>query len=52
MEVKEKIVQEKGFDHTLKLLEEGYPFIKNRMDLYKCNMFETHIMGKKAICQE
>ncbi len=50
MEVKERIVQEKGFDHTLNLLEEGYPFIKNRMDLYKCNIFETHIMGKKAIC--
>nr|WP_314460203.1 cytochrome P450 [uncultured Clostridium sp.] len=50
MEVKERIVQDKGVDHTLKLLDEGYPFIKNRMDLYKCNMFETHIMGKKTIC--
>ncbi|MFV0243174.1 MAG: cytochrome P450, partial [Lacrimispora sphenoides] len=50
MEVKERIVQDKGLDHTLKLLEEGYLFIKNRMDLYKCNIFETHIMGEKAIC--
>lgn len=50
MEVKEKIVQDKGLDHTLKLMEEGYLFIKTRMDLYKCNMFETHIMGEKAIC--
>ncbi len=44
MEVKERIVQDKGLDHTLKLLEEGYLFIKNRMDLYKCNIFETHII--------
>ena len=50
MEVKERIGYDKGLDHTLKLLEEGYPFIKNRMDLYKCNMFETHIMGEKVVC--
>ena len=50
MEVKERIVQDKGLDHTLKLLEEGYLFIKNRTDRYHCNMFETHIMGEKAIC--
>lgn len=50
MEVKERIVQDKGLDHTLKLLDEGYLFIKNRTDLYQCNMFETHIMGEKVIC--
>lgn len=50
MEVKEKIVHDKGFDHTLGLMGEGYLFIKNRMDFYKCNIFETHIMGEKAIC--
>ena len=50
MEVKERIVQDKGVDHTLKLLEEGYLFIKNRTDRYHCNKFETHIMGEKAIC--
>lgn len=50
MEVKERIVQEKGLDHTLNILEEGYLFIKNRMDRYQCDMFETHIMGEKAIC--
>lgn len=50
MEVKERIVQDKGLDHTLNILEEGYLFIKNRTDRYHCNMFETHIMGEKAIC--
>ncbi|WP_077610242.1 cytochrome P450 [Clostridium sp. Marseille-P2415] len=50
MEVKEKIVHDKGLDHTLGLMGEGYLFIKNRMDFYKCNIFETHIMGEKAIC--
>jgi fatty-acid peroxygenase len=50
MEVKERIAHDKGLDNTLKLLEEGYLFIKNRMDLYQCNMFETHIMGEKVIC--
>nr|WP_313152980.1 cytochrome P450 [Lacrimispora sp.] len=50
MEVKERIAYDKGLDNTLKLLEEGYLFIKNRMDLYQCNMFETHIMGEKVIC--
>jgi fatty-acid peroxygenase len=50
MEVKERIAYDKGLDNTLKLLEEGYLFIKNRMDHYQCNMFETHIMGEKVIC--
>lgn len=44
------IPKDKSLDNTIKLLEEGYLFISNRMNLYHTNIFETHIMGQKAIC--
>jgi fatty-acid peroxygenase len=39
-----------GLDHTLALLREGYLFIGNRAAKYQTDIFETHIMGEKAIC--
>lgn len=48
--MKEKIPKDKSLDNTLDLLEEGYLFIKNRVDLYNSNIFETHLLGEKVIC--
>ena len=44
------IPQEKGIDHTLKLLKEGYLFIPNRVKAYQSSIFETRLLGKKVIC--
>jgi len=37
-------------DNTLLMLLEGYPFIQNRCKKYKTDIFETHLLGQKAIC--
>lgn len=37
-------------DHTLALGKEGYLFIGNRCDQFKTDLFETKILGEKAIC--
>lgn len=44
------IPKERGFDNTLNILKEGYLFIPNRMNLFNSHIFETRIMGQKAIC--
>lgn len=50
MTVKEQVVHDKSLDNTLNLLQEGYLFIKNRIDDYQCDIFETHLLGEKVIC--
>lgn len=40
----------KGFDSSLALITEGYLFLSNRMKKYQTDVFETRLMGKKAIC--
>ncbi len=47
---KTKIPKDKGIDNTLALSQEGYLFIKNRADLLLSDVFETHLLGQKAIC--
>lgn len=37
-------------DQSLCLLLEGYPFIQNRRKKYKTDIFQTRLLGKKAIC--
>ena len=37
-------------DHTLALGKEGYLFIRNRCDQLNTDLFETKILGEKAIC--
>ncbi|MDQ0231829.1 cytochrome P450 [Metabacillus malikii] len=44
------IPHEEGMDNTLNLLKEGYRYILNRRRNYNSNVFETRILGKKAIC--
>ena len=50
MSTNKQVPQDKGLDNTLTLLDEGYLFIKNRMNEYKSNIFETHLLGQKVIC--
>lgn len=42
--------KEIGIDHSISLLKEGYHFILNRSEKFQSNVFETRILGKKAIC--
>src|SRR5690554_1780056 len=42
--------KEEGFDHSLKLLKEGYEFIINRRQSMGSNVFETSLLAQKTIC--
>ncbi|MBS4196616.1 cytochrome P450 [Lederbergia citri] len=42
--------KEEGLDHTLSLAREGYLYIPNRRHSFNSNIFETRLLGKKAIC--
>lgn len=50
MSIKKQVPQDKGLDNTLALLNEGYLFIKNRINEYQSDIFETHLLGQKVIC--
>jgi fatty-acid peroxygenase len=41
---------EDGIDHTISLMREGYLYILNRRRSFNCDVFETRLLGKKAIC--
>lgn len=42
--------KEEGIDHSINLLREGYMFITNRRGKFHSEVFETHLLGQKAIC--
>ncbi|MCF3942267.1 hypothetical protein [Oceanobacillus alkalisoli] len=42
--------REEGIDHGLSLMREGYMYILNRRHSFNSNIFETRLLGKKAIC--
>lgn len=46
----EHIARDKSIDNTLDMFQEGYLFIKNRVDKYQSDIFETHLLGQKVIC--
>jgi fatty-acid peroxygenase len=50
MEEHKSMPKDKGLDHTLSVLREGYEFIFNRRNKYESNIFETKVLGKKTIC--
>lgn len=50
MSIKEQVPHDKSLDNTLALLQEGYLFIKNRVEQYQSDVFETHLLGEKVIC--
>ncbi|WP_129710660.1 cytochrome P450 [Priestia megaterium] len=45
-----KIPREEGIDHSLSLIREGYRYILNRRQSFNSDIFETRLLGKKAIC--
>ena len=45
-----KIPREEGIDHSLSLLREGYMYILNKRRSLNSDIFETRLLGKKAIC--
>lgn len=45
-----RMPREKGIDHSLDLLREGYMYIMNRRHSFHSDIFETRLLGKKAIC--
>ncbi|HET7627147.1 MAG TPA: cytochrome P450 [Bacillales bacterium] len=42
--------RDENVDDTFALLREGYQFIKNRADRLETDVFETRLLGQKAIC--
>lgn len=50
MPTRKPIPKTKGFDYTIRLLKEGYPFIPNLMKDLHTDIFQTRLMGKKCIC--
>ena len=42
--------QENDIDETLALSQEGYLYIKNRMDKYKSDIFQTKLFCQEVIC--
>src|SRR5690625_4874925 len=50
MSMEEQMPREEGLDHSLNLIREGYLYILNRRRSFNSNVFETRLLGKKAIC--
>lgn len=50
MENINQIPKDEGIDHSLTLLKEGYEYILNRRKNLQTDIFETRILGRKAIC--
>lgn len=44
------IPKESGFDQSIGLLREGYMYIPNRRHSFQSDLFETRLLGQKAIC--
>ncbi|RWR04400.1 cytochrome P450 [Siminovitchia fortis] len=42
--------REEGLDHSVSLMREGYLYIPNRRRSFQSDVFETHLLGQKAIC--
>ena len=47
---KQNMPREEGLDHSLSLMREGYMYILNRRRSFHSDVFETRLLGKKAIC--
>jgi len=45
-----KMPKESGIDHSISFLREGYLYISNRRRSFNSDVFETRLLGKKAIC--
>ena len=49
MAIKE-MPKEKGLENGLKVLREGYNYLPNCRKIYQSDVFETILLGEKAIC--
>lgn len=45
-----EIPKEKGLDHSLQLLKEGYTYLLERRKKLETDIFETKLLGEKVIC--
>ena len=45
-----KMPKEKGIDKSVSFVREGYLYITNRRKSFHSDIFETRLLGKKAIC--
>lgn len=45
-----QIPREEGLDRSLRMMREGYLYILNRRRSFNSDIFETRLLGKKAIC--
>jgi len=47
---KQVVPKESGLENGLRLLREGYMYISNRRKSYQSSLFETTLLGEKAVC--
>ena len=45
----QKIPKEKGIDHTVDLIREGYPFVQKRIKKYQSPIVNSRLFGKRVI---
>ncbi|AJD90480.1 hypothetical protein JMA_11630 [Jeotgalibacillus malaysiensis] len=50
MDVKKPVPRSKGIDNSLSLIKEGFYFLPNQRQKLGSDIFETRLLGKKAIC--
>lgn len=50
MSAANQMPEDKGVDHTLAMLKEGYHFIANRRKEFNSNVFKTRVLGRSAYC--
>lgn len=50
MTMNEQVPKDKTLDNTVALMREGYLFIRNRIEEYQSDIFETHVLGQKVTC--
>ncbi|MFC4738006.1 cytochrome P450 [Bacillus daqingensis] len=50
MKIKYPVPKAKGLDNTVNLLNEGFMFITSRRLELESDVFETRLLGKKAVC--
>lgn len=50
MQKTKRLPREKGFDHSINLMREGYRYILNRRQSLQSDLFETRLMGQTAVC--
>ncbi|WP_227939963.1 cytochrome P450 [Alkalihalobacillus deserti] len=46
----ERVPHDRSLDNSLALMQEGYLFIKNRVEQYQSDLFEARLLGQNVIC--